>query len=81
MVKCILIKREVGNLEKLLIARGEAHSNSSITNQTRNMIVDLRINYRVPESKLSIIFGISKRHINKIVSQYKSGIRWDNNLI
>lgn len=79
MVKCILIKREVGNLEKLLIARGEAHSNSSITNQTRNMIVDLRINYRVPESKLSIIFGISKRH--KIVSQYKSGIRWDNNLI
>lgn len=55
--------------------------NSSITNQTRNMIVDLRINYRVPESKLSIIFGISKRHINKIVSQYKSGIRWDNNLI
>lgn len=64
-----------------LIARGEAHSNSSITNQTRNMIVDLRVNYGVPESKLSIIFGISKRHINKIVSQYKSGIRWDNNLI
>ena len=62
-------------------ARGEAHSNSSITNQTRNMIVDLRINYKVPESKLSIIFGISKRHINKIVSQYKSGIRWDNNPI
>lgn len=25
--------------------------------------------------------GKSKRHINKIVSQYKSGIRWDNNLI
>lgn len=72
-----------GNLKtpSALIARGEAHSNSSITNQTRNMIVDLRINYRVPESKLSIIFGISKRHINKIVSQYKSGIRWDNNLI
>ena len=70
-----------GNLKtpSALIARGEAHSNSSITNQTRNMIVDLRINYRVPESKLSIIFGISKRH--KIVSQYKSGIRWDNNLI
>ena len=45
------------------------------------MIVDLRINYRVPASKLSIIFGISQRHINKIVSQYKSGIRWDNNLI
>nr|UWG17710.1 MAG: NUMOD4 motif [Bacteriophage sp.] len=39
------------------------------------------INYKVPESKLSIIFGISKRHINKIVSQYKSGIRWDNNPI
>lgn len=60
-----------GNLKtpSALIARGEAHSNSSITNQTRNMIVDLRINYRVPESKLSIIFGISKRHINKIVSQ------------
>ena len=72
-----------GNLKthSALIARGEAHSNSSITNQTRNMIVDLRINYKVPESKLSIIFGISKRHINKIVSQYKSGIRWDNNLI
>ena len=72
-----------GNLKtpSALIARREAHSNSSITNQTRNMIVDLRINYRVPESKLSIIFGISKRHINKIVSQYKSGIRWDNNLI
>lgn len=54
-----------GNLKtpSALIARGEAHSNSSITNQTRNMIVDLRINYRVPESKLSIIFGISKRHI------------------
>lgn len=65
-----------GNLKtpSALIARGEAHSNSSITNQTRNMIVDLRINYKVPESKLSIIFGISKRHINKIVSQYKSGI-------
>lgn len=45
------------------------------------MIVDLRINYKVPEFKLSIIFGISKRHINKIVSQYKSGIRWDNNPI
>lgn len=72
-----------GSLEtpSALIARGEAHSNSSITNQTRNMIVDLRVNYGVPESKLSIIFGISKRHINKIVSQYKSGIRWDNNLI
>lgn len=72
-----------GNLKtpSALIARGEAHSNSSITNQTRNMIVDLRINYKVPESKLSIIFGISKRHINKIVSQYKSGIRWDNNPI
>jgi hypothetical protein len=72
-----------GNLKtpSALIARREAHSNSSITNQTRNMIVDLRINYKVPESKLSIIFGISKRHINKIVSQYKSGIRWDNNPI
>ena len=34
-----------GNLKtpSALIARGEAHSNSSITNQTRNMIVDLRI--------------------------------------
>jgi hypothetical protein len=51
-------------------------SNSSSTGRIR-----VRINYRVPESKLSIIFGISKRHINKIVSQYKSGIRWDNNLI
>lgn len=51
-------------------------SNSSSTGRIR-----ARINYRVPESKLSIIFGISKRHINKIVSQYKSGIRWDNNLI
>lgn len=49
-------------------------SNSSSTGRIR-----VRINYRVPESKLSIIFGISKRHINKIVSQ--SGIRWDNNLI
>lgn len=59
-----------GNLKtpSALIARGEAHR-------------DLRINYKVPESKLSIIFGISKRHINKIVSQYKSGIRWDNNPI
>lgn len=51
-------------------------SNSSSTGRIR-----VRINSRVPESKLSIIFGISKRHINKIVSQYKSGIRWDNNLI
>lgn len=51
-------------------------SNSSSTGRIR-----VRINYRVPESKLSIIFSISKRHINKIVSQYKSGIRWDNNLI
>lgn len=51
-------------------------SNSSSTGRIR-----VRINYKVPESKLSIIFGISKRHINKIVSQYKSGIRWDNNPI
>lgn len=51
-------------------------SNSSSTGRIR-----VRINSKVPESKLSIIFGISKRHINKIVFQYKSGIRWDNNLI
>jgi hypothetical protein len=72
-----------GNLKtpSALIARGESHSNASITNQTRSMIVDLRLNYHVPESKLSIIFGISKRHISKIVSQYKKGIRWDNEVI
>ena len=61
-----------------LMARGEYHSNASITNQTRNMIVDLRLNYKVPEFKISSIFGISKRHISKIISQYKEGIRWDN---
>lgn len=42
------------------------------------MIVDLRLNYKVPEFKISSIFGISKRHISKIISQYKEGIRWDN---
>lgn len=31
-----------------------------------------------PEFKISSIFGISKRHISKIISQYKEGIRWDN---
>lgn len=69
-----------GNLKtpSALMARGEYHSNASITNQTRNMIVDLRLNYKVPEFKISSIFGISKRHISKIISQYKEGIRWDN---
>lgn len=69
-----------GNLKtpSALRARGEHHSNASITNQTRNMIVDLRLNYKVPEFKISSIFGISKRHISKIISQYKEGIRWDN---
>lgn len=59
-----------------LLVNGDKHPSTKITNQTRYLLVDLYLNYKVPIPKLSIIFGISKRHITKIISQYKSGIRW-----
>lgn len=59
-----------------LLVNGDKHPGTKITNQTRYLLVDLYLNYKVPIPKLSIIFGISKRHITKIISQYKLGIRW-----
>lgn len=61
---------------RVLCEHGENHSNSKITNSVRYMVVDLKLNYGVPVPKLSIIFGISKRHITKIIHDYRSGIRW-----
>ena len=59
-----------------LMVNGEKHPGTKITNQLRYILVDLYLNYQVPIPKLSIIFGVSKRHITKVIHQYKSGIRW-----
>ena len=61
---------------RVLCEHGEKHSCSLIKDNVRYMLIDLRLNYKVPVPKLSIIFGISKRHITKIIKDYKDGIRW-----
>lgn len=59
-----------------LMVNGEKHPSTKLTNQARYLIVDLYLNYDVPVPKISVIFGISKRHITKIIHQYRHGIRW-----
>lgn len=51
-------------------------SNSSSTGRIR-----VRINSKWLQVSRLVALAWVKRHINKIVSQYKSGIRWDNNPI
>lgn len=62
---------------KPLLSKGELHPGSKISNRLRYVLVDLHLNYKVPIPKLKKIFGISIRHISKICSDYKQGIRWN----
>lgn len=61
---------------KVLTNIGETHANAKLTNKLRYILVDLHLNYKVPLPKLKSIFGVSVRHISKICSDYKRGVRW-----
>lgn len=61
---------------KILCTKGEKHPNSTLSNNQRYEIVDKYLNKGVSTKDLHKQFGISRRHINKIIKDFKDGVRW-----